>query len=126
MHTLQSFGLLCLALLSGTALGKVHDVDVGKSGFTFSPSTVTAAVGDHVNFHFYGGDHSVSQSLFIAPCQPSGPKAIFSGFINPTDYSQQASKMFSMRVNSTAPIWLYCSQVEHCQLGMAMVINPPA
>jgi hypothetical protein len=34
--------------------------------------------------------------------------------------------MFSMTVNSTAPIWLYCSQGKHCQSGMAMVINPPS
>lgn len=37
------------------------------------------------------------------------------------------STTFSITINDTNPIWLYCSQTElsHCQAGMAMVINPP-
>jgi hypothetical protein len=31
--------------------------------------------------------------------------------------------VFSVLVNDTNPIWLYCGQVGHCQKGMAMVIN---
>src|SRR5947209_14232995 len=31
--------------------------------------------------------------------------------------------VFSVLVNDTSPIWLYCGQVGHCQKGMAMVIN---
>jgi hypothetical protein len=35
--------------------------------------------------------------------------------------------MFTITINDTNPIWLYCSQTQgsHCQAGMAMVINPP-
>lgn len=38
----------------------------------------------------------------------------------------QQSSMFSMTVNSTDPVWLYCSQTyaSHCQAGQVMVINP--
>ena len=104
-------------------LATTFDVDVGESGFTFSPDTITAKVGDVVNFHFYPGDHSVTQSTFEAPCKPSGANAIFSGFINSN--SGEAKTMFSMPVNTTDPIWLYCAQVGHCATGMAMVINPP-
>ena len=28
-------------------------------------------------------------------------------------------------MNNTDPMWLYCSKGEHCQSGMAMVVNPP-
>jgi len=124
MQIIQSLGLL--ALLSSTALSIVHDVDVGNGGLVFNPDSIKAKVGDHVNFHFYAGEHSVAESLFKSPCAPSGPKAIYSGFQNPSGSSEEAKLMFSMRVNTTDPIWLYCSQVEHCQNGMSMVINPPA
>lgn len=33
--------------------------------------------------------------------------------------------VFQVLVNSTDAMYLYCSQVTHCQNGMAMVINPP-
>lgn len=35
--------------------------------------------------------------------------------------------MFTVTINDTNPIWLYCSQTiaSHCQNGMSMVINPP-
>jgi hypothetical protein len=37
------------------------------------------------------------------------------------------TEMFTVTVNDTNPIWLYCAQTvsSHCQSGMAMVINPP-
>lgn len=33
---------------------------------------------------------------------------------------------FSVRVNTTDPIWLYCGFGRHCQGGQVMVVNPPA
>lgn len=121
---MRSYTLLTVGgLLTPLTFAATFDVDVGKSGFVFDPDTIDAQVGDIVNFHFYPGDHSVAQSTFEAPCQPSSPNAIFSGFIN--SGSGEAKTMFSMSVNTTDPIWLYCGQVGHCASGMAMVINPP-
>lgn len=34
--------------------------------------------------------------------------------------------VFTIDVNSTAPIWFYCATGKHCQGGMVGVINPPA
>ena len=120
--------LFALTALGFTAvpsvLAAVHNVDVGEDGFTFSPNTVHAKVGDTVQFHFYAGDHSVAQSTFKSPCHPHSPKAIFSGFINPSGGDKEADEMFAMRVNTTDPIFLYCAQVGHCEAGMVMVINP--
>ncbi|KIW34690.1 uncharacterized protein PV07_01454 [Cladophialophora immunda] len=118
---MRSYTLLSLGALASAA---TFDVNVGQNGFTYSPDTVKAAVGDTVNFHFYPGDHTVTQSPFDSPCQPVSGNAINSGVINSN--SGQASTMFSMRVNSTDPLWLYCGQVGHCAAGMAMVINPPS
>lgn len=33
--------------------------------------------------------------------------------------------VFTLTINDTNPIWLYCAQVGHCQAGMVAVINPP-
>ncbi|KIW90040.1 uncharacterized protein Z519_09470 [Cladophialophora bantiana CBS 173.52] len=118
---MRSYVLISLGALASAA---TFDVNVGQNGFTYSPDTVHAAVGDTVNFHFYPGGHTVTQSPFDTPCQPVSGNAINSGVINSN--SGQASTMFSMRVNTTDAIWLYCGQVGHCATGMAMVINPPS
>ena len=61
--------------------GKTIDVTVGNGGLVFSPSIVTADVGDKVDFHFFPKNHSVVQSSFQAPCVPIKPdEGIFSGF----------------------------------------------
>ncbi|KIY02105.1 uncharacterized protein Z520_02243 [Fonsecaea multimorphosa CBS 102226] len=118
---MRSYALLSLGALASAA---VFDVNVGQNGFTYSPDTVTAGMGDTVNFHFYPGEHTVTQSSFDSPCKPISGNAINSGVINSN--SGQASQMFSMRVNSTDPIWIYCGQVGHCAAGMSLVINPPS
>lgn len=98
------------------------DVDVGEDGLVFDPSTVTAAAGDTVAFHFYPRDHSVVQSTFDSPCKPMSG-GFYSGYIPST--SGEAKSVFVVTVNNTDPIWFYCSQGSHCQDGMVGVINPP-
>jgi len=90
-----------LAIFAGTAVqAATWNVDVGASGNTFSPTTVTAAAADIVVFTLYvvspyplspipyplsfpdhsltlpfascskGGSHTVTQSSFADPCNP--------------------------------------------------------
>lgn len=107
------------ATTTSSSSSSIHSITVGAGGaLAFSPDSVTAAVGDTLVFSFQPGDHSVSQSTFGAPCTPSSG-GIFSGFMSDT------SNAFVVTVNNTDPIWLYCSQVGHCNAGMAMVVNPP-
>lgn len=116
---------------TSTADPSTYDIAVGADGaLLFSRETLNASVGDTLNFHFYPRNHSVVQSSFDAPCVPlssasAGNSAvIYSGFFPvQEDVSEQ---MFSVVVNTTDPIWLYCSQGTHCQGGMAMVVNPPS
>jgi plastocyanin len=95
------------------------DIDVGEDGLVFNPSSVTAAPGDTIEFTFYPGAHSVARSDYDNPCQSSQSNQIWSGFIT------NDNTKFSIVVNDTDPIWLYCAQVGHCAGGMSMVINPP-
>ena len=114
--------LTVLGLVSAAA-ATTHNINVGKNGLTFEPNVTTAAVGDTLVFHYYTGRnnvvHNVVQGTFASPCRPlSG--GFFSGFIG-----GEANEAFTVMVNDTNPIWIYCSQIEHCQLGMAGVINAP-
>lgn len=34
--------------------------------------------------------------------------------------------VFTVLVKDTKPMWFYCATANHCQSGMAGVINPPA
>ncbi|KAJ4378556.1 hypothetical protein N0V86_006263 [Didymella sp. IMI 355093] len=89
-------------------------------------------------------NHSVAQSTANSPCQPAR-NAIFSDFQpipgNPNgspnggnggngknrNNNRQAGNtpMFMVPITDTDPIYIYCSQAQHCQQGMVMVINPP-
>ncbi|KAJ5647418.1 hypothetical protein N7490_003790 [Penicillium lividum] len=109
---------------SSSSSKAVQSVDVGEDGFTFNPDTLTVSPGNKVEFHFYPGNHSVTQASFAKPCHPLNDTSIFSGFVAPT--SGESDMVFTLTVNDTNPIWLYCAQVGHCQAGMVAVINPPS
>ncbi|ODN75431.1 hypothetical protein, variant [Cryptococcus amylolentus CBS 6039] len=113
--------LVALAIAATSVLGANHTVLVGQNSTkTFTPSELTAAVGDTVEFQFVGGNHTVTQSTFANPCTNSGFK---SGFVkgnasNPTS--------FTISINDTTPLWMYCGQTGHCEAGMVMSINAPS
>lgn len=112
-----------LPLLS-TALAKTTTIAVGKGGLIFDPNTVTAAKGDVLEFHFYPQDHNVAQSSFDKPCIADAA-GIWSGFMPVTAEQGVGNETFSVTINGTDPLWLYCSQGQHCNAGMAMVVNEP-
>ncbi|WVQ76813.1 hypothetical protein IAR50_006487 [Cryptococcus sp. DSM 104548] len=110
--------LVTLAVAATSVLGANHTVLVGQNSTkTFTPSELTAAVGDIVNFQFVGGNHTVTQSTFASPCTNSGFK---SGFV-PGNATNPSS--FSISINDTTPLWMYCGQTGHCAAGMVMAIN---
>lgn len=106
--------VLPVVSLASLALSANVDVTVGP-GNIFTPDTVTAAQGDVVRFRF-GSGHNVVSGKFDTPCQPDN--VIYSG-------SPRDGDVFSVTVNNTNPIWIYCSVSRHCEVGMAMVINAP-
>lgn len=92
-------------------------------------------------------NHSVASSDANSPCQPQ-QNAIFSDFQpipgNPNgspngagggnagngrnrNNNRQAGNtpMFMVPITDNQPMYIYCSQAQHCQQGMVMVINPP-
>ncbi|KAH7083996.1 hypothetical protein FB567DRAFT_474115, partial [Paraphoma chrysanthemicola] len=110
--------------------------------FQFTPNSITAQPGDMVAFNFVSQNHSVASSNANTPCQPER-NAIFSDFQpvaapasgngngrgkgkNRNNNRQAANTpMFMVPITDTQPMYIYCSQAQHCQQGMVMIINPP-
>lgn len=71
--------------------------------------------------------HTITQSTFDKPCEPinkvmSNVSGISSGPMPPENGMM---KVFTMMVNDTKPLWMYCATPGHCQKGMVMSINAP-
>jgi len=117
------FSTIAATLLSvvGLASAATQTVMVGQGGLKFSPSNITAAVGDVVNFQFAAKNHTVTQSTFAAPCTPHPTSKVSSGFLNVT---AGASFQWSITINNaSAPLWFFCEQTTHCAQGMVFSIN---
>lgn len=106
----------------------VTRIDVGKGGQVMSPNDVTVPMGEIIEFHFFQGAHSVSQSAFDNPCVPinntasNGVEGFFSGPVSVA--SGESSNVFRV-VSTGSPMWYYCATGKHCQNGMVGVINKP-
>ncbi|KAJ6530945.1 hypothetical protein DFH09DRAFT_140844 [Mycena vulgaris] len=120
--------VLFLALIP-SILAANFAVSVGASnGLTFTPTTVTAAVGDTVTFTVLSRNHSITSATFsgaICPPPPggAGPGPFDSGFLSDLDGSQPT---FVYTVVDTAPRFGACMQAAgaHCRAGMTFAINP--
>ncbi|KAH8820607.1 Cupredoxin [Xylogone sp. PMI_703] len=111
---------------SGTsaAANGIQTIVAGQSGLTFSPNSVTAAVGSIVEIQFDAPGHTFTSSSFSSPCV-GNDSSIFSGVIG-AGGSGTATNVFTITINDTNPIWFYCAVPGHCQAGMVGVINPPS
>ncbi|KAF4624447.1 hypothetical protein G7Y89_g13726 [Cudoniella acicularis] len=129
--TLTLSALSAAGALAASTGQLVHVVKVGNANgsLVFAPNQLTANVGEMVQFQFAPNNHTVTQSTFAAPCEPmpavNGTGPIFSGFM-PVSATDTTVPTYTVMINATTPIWLYCSQGEHCQKGMSMVINVAA
>ncbi|KAL6710202.1 hypothetical protein ACN47E_009148 [Coniothyrium glycines] len=101
---------------------QVIPVIVGGPQDTFVPNSLTAAVGDIIQFQFSNGNHTVTQSAADAPCVPLAG-GVHSGHIPFAD-NQTDVGTFNMPVTSAEPLFLYCATGPHCQAGQVMVVNP--
>ncbi|PTB69822.1 Cupredoxin, partial [Trichoderma citrinoviride] len=117
------FSTLAVAALSAVASAKTIRIDVGKSGFNFSPNDIKADKGDILEFHYFAINHSVVAADFAKPCQPKASGGFFSGFF--ATGSGENKNVFQVTVNDTNPTWFYCSQPigNHCSAGMVGVVN---
>lgn len=136
-----------ILLAAGTASAATMTVTVAANNkFQFTPNSITAQPGDMVAFNFVAQNHSVASSNANTPCQPQ-QNAIYSDFQpvaapagngngngngngrnrGKNNRRQAASNTptFMVPITDDQPIYIYCSQAQHCQQGMVMIINPP-
>jgi plastocyanin len=122
--------LLGLALLPFAAAA-VHDIQVGgpDGKLEFSPEAIAGAPGDQVTFHFHPKNHSIVRSSFADPCGALVGDGAFNSGFNPVPANQTDNfPTYTITVNDTAPIWVYCSQAgktpaSHCGAGMVFAVN---
>ncbi|PSS37911.1 hypothetical protein EW026_g2678 [Hermanssonia centrifuga] len=119
---------LAAALPIGAAMAATVPITVGENGtLTFTPSSVTAVSGDVLAFTFVSKNHTVTQSTFADPCTELTPTAIDSGFQFVSDPTQPLTFNHTLTdADVAAPLWFYCRQTGHCQMGMVLAVNPTA
>ncbi|KAK3683344.1 hypothetical protein B0T22DRAFT_500903 [Podospora appendiculata] len=131
----MQFSTLALATLASMASAQsvvTHVVTVGwNASLTYKPDNLKVNPGEMVQFQFVAGAHTVTQSTFDAPCQPISQHSNITGFHSGAQNvsASAASGMiptYTIMVNNTNPIWVYCATGKHCENGMAMAINEPA
>ncbi|KAI8999025.1 Cupredoxin [Trametes punicea] len=112
-----------LALAAPVTRGAVHNVTVGGPGILkYDPPSVNADPGDEVIFTFKQENHTVTQSSLDSPCTPL-EGGFDSGFV-PVGDNATEFPIAQFTVQDVSPVWVYCRQANHCQLGMVFAINP--
>lgn len=108
---------------------QVVTVSSANNSLVYSPNNIKAAAGDMVQFQFVAGNHTVTQSTFDQPCRPinsvmTNVTGFHSGYM-PVAASQATGMIptYTIQINNTTPLWVYCAQARHCESGMVMVIN---
>lgn len=76
MHTATLAALAGVLALTTAATIKIA---VGKDGLVFTPNSVTAAVGDTIEYQFFPPTHSVNMADFNNPCMPAKSGGFGSG-----------------------------------------------
>jgi len=103
--------------------GVEHRVIVGGPGkLMFDPEHITAKPRDRIVFEFRQKNHTATQSSFDAPCVKKAG-GFDSGYI-PVAEGETNFPTWSVTVNDTAPIWVFCAQGNHCSAsGMVFSVN---
>lgn len=130
VYTTTSQSTYTTASPTSTSPTTTYSIQVGPSDqLVYSPSNISANVGDTVEFFFNPKNHTVTQSSFTKPCEKlevsTGQIGLDTGFTNPTNVSE-TTPGFSFVVNDTSPIWFYCRQTGHCLKGMVFAVNANA
>lgn len=105
----------------GKGTGATHTVIVAptKGVLRYVPFAVNASVGDTVLYRWGAGPHTVTMGSTLEVCNKSAsPNTFASGM-------QNAGFEYTVVVNDTKPLFVYCAVAGHCQKGMFGVVNPP-
>ncbi|KAL5361195.1 hypothetical protein BJX96DRAFT_176012 [Aspergillus floccosus] len=128
---MSSRSVRLIASTTTSASVTTHTVKVGskEDPHQYSPHSITADVGDVVEFQFYPRNHSVVKADYLAPCVPASGNIFYSGSFN--NFNEQNGQLIGpppswyLVVNDTQPTFFYCTAIDSCMKnGMVGVINP--
>ncbi|OKL59243.1 hypothetical protein UA08_05730 [Talaromyces atroroseus] len=103
-----------------------HQITVGgTNGLVYTPNTISASIGDIIQFNFKSENHTATQSSFAAPCEKLAG-GVDSGFMPNLDNTLNPAPTIRFQVTTTSPVWIFCAQTGHCGMGMVFAINPTA
>ncbi|MCJ1344977.1 hypothetical protein MMC31_003182 [Peltigera leucophlebia] len=110
---------------------KTIPVTVGLLNDRFDPEIIQAEVNDTIHFKFYPTGHGVARAEWHHPCVPyelSGRNKVgFYSGLRPVDVVLADPPTWDLLINSTEPIFFYCTAEGSClKEGMIGVINPNA
>lgn len=119
-----ALGSVLLLASAQLALAATFNVTVGGPGvLKFEPQSVTASVGDIIQFIFQQKNHTVTQSTLASPCSPLAG-GFDSGFMPVPGTQTSDFPTAQLVIRETTPIWAYCRQGTHCRSGMVFAVNP--
>ncbi|EXJ95078.1 hypothetical protein A1O1_00196 [Capronia coronata CBS 617.96] len=114
---------------AGELIVQVVSVADANGSLKYFPNQIEAPIGSVVQFQFHPKNHTITESSFASPCKPLAANltsptrpGIKSGFV-PVTGKEDFTPVYNVLINDTKPIWIFCGQTNHCQKGMAMVIN---
>lgn len=103
----SSSSAAAVAQTSAAAVPVVHVVTVGANDqLVFVPNVITAAVGEKVEFNFFGPSHTVVEGSFDNPCQPLSATSFYSGIISTTGSNVNVSHSLSSPQPNSLPLTL--------------------
>lgn len=99
-----------------------------NTSLIFTPSEVQANPGDVLQFQFFLTNHTATRAAGpSSPCSPmqdNAAGAVHSGFIPGAMLNgSDTVGAFDVMVQNKDPMYIYCAQGPHCQLGQVMVVN---
>jgi plastocyanin len=135
MPTTKTLLLTLLQASMAMAQDQPIQVQVGAGGnLTFTPDSVSAKLGDVIEFQFLSHNHTVTQGDPSQGCTPAGSNSYDSGFVYVTDrnstvfYNARQTTLigtFTIPVKTTNTMFFYCAQANHCQAdSMVFAVNP--
>ncbi|KAL4243242.1 Cupredoxin [Abortiporus biennis] len=120
---------LAVSAVVAPVFAEIHNVVVGNAnGQTiYTPEAISANPGDQVVFQFQQKNHTATQSSFANPCGALDG-GFDSGFMPVPANQTDNFPTYTITVNDTKPIWVFCNQAantpnSHCGAGMVFAVN---
>ncbi|KJA24107.1 hypothetical protein HYPSUDRAFT_53980 [Hypholoma sublateritium FD-334 SS-4] len=126
MHFISTIAVAAATFTTAVSAANFSVIVGQNAANVYEPNQLTGVQsGDFVSFQFVSKNHTVTQSTFAAPCVAKAG-GVNSGYV-PANATLGNTPEWTIQIdNASAPLWFFCEQGTHCELGMVFAINPTA